>query len=139
MSTRTTSFEPSLGAKVSETATQVQDKVSELGRTAADKIEESRAAAANKLRNTASNAKGVMTDIQGAIRRNPAPMVLAAGVIGFLAGRALTMRDRRRRRAVQQAKAALIAAAATHFKEISAVLFPRIRELSQRAVQKARA
>lgn len=139
MSTRTTSFEPNLGAKVSEAATNAQDKVSDLGRTAAEKIEEGRAAAANKLKKTAADAQGMMTDVQGAIRRNPAPIVLIAGVVGFLAGRALTKRERRRSRAVQQAKAALIAAAASNFKEISALLFPRIRELTDRAAHKVRA
>jgi ElaB/YqjD/DUF883 family membrane-anchored ribosome-binding protein len=139
MSTRTTPYEPNFGSKLSETATEMKDKVSELGRTAADKIEESRVAAANKIEKTATEAKGMASDVQGMIRRNPGPVVLAAGVIGFLVGQAVTNRQNRRRRSMQNAKAALVAAAATHFKEIVGVVFPRLQQLSQRAAQRAKA
>ena len=132
MSTRSTSFEPNLGQKVNEASTEVKEKVSDLGRSAANKIEEKRKAAAEGLEQTAS-------DLQGMIQRNPAPMVLAAGVVGFLAGCAITKRQVRRRRSVQKAKAALIAAAATHFKDIVGVLFPRLQDLTHRAAQKAKA
>ena len=46
--------EPSLGEKLSDTATQVKDKVSDLGRTAADKIDENRDAAAGGLNKAAA-------------------------------------------------------------------------------------
>ena len=55
MPNKSTSFgdtvadEPSLGEKLSDTATQVKDKVSDLGRTAADKIDENRDATAGGL------------------------------------------------------------------------------------------
>ena len=139
MSTRTTPYEPNSGSKLSETATEMKDKISDLGRTAADKIEESRVAAANKIQKTATEAKNRAADVQGVIRRNPGPVVLAAGVIGFLAGQAITNRQNRRRRSMQNAKAALVAAAATHFKEIIGVVFPRLQQLSQRAAQRAKA
>jgi hypothetical protein len=132
MSTRSTSFEPNLGQKVNEASTEAKDKASDLGRSAASKLEEKRKAAAEGIEQTAS-------DLQGIMKRNPAPVVLAAGVVGFLAGCAITKRQVKRRRSVQNAKAALIAAAATHFKDIVGVLFPRLQDLSQRAAQKAKA
>ena len=124
---------------MSDTATEVKEKASDLSRTAAEKIEQSRAAAASKLEKTASDAKGMANDVQGMIRRNPAPVVIIAGVIGFLAGQAITNRQNKKRRSMQKAKAALVAAAATHFKEIASVVFPRLQEISQRATQKAKA
>ena len=46
--------EPSLGEKLSDTATQVKDKVSDLGRTAADNLDENRDAAAGSLNKAAT-------------------------------------------------------------------------------------
>ena len=46
--------DPSLGEKLSDTATQVKDKVSDLGRTAADNLDENRDAAAGSLNKAAT-------------------------------------------------------------------------------------
>ena len=50
----TVADEPSLGEKLSDTATQVQDKVSELARTAGNKLDENRDATAGGLNKAAA-------------------------------------------------------------------------------------
>jgi ElaB/YqjD/DUF883 family membrane-anchored ribosome-binding protein len=106
--------------KVSEVASQVKEKVSDMGRTAADKIDDNRGAAADGLQSAASalhgnaekvtslahstadklsstadyirahDVKGMMGDVEHLVKNNPGPSLLAAVVIGFLAGRAFT-------------------------------------------------
>jgi len=55
-------------------------------------------ATAEKLRPTADYVRGhdlngMMGDVQRLVKRNPGPSLLAAVVIGFVVGRALTSRD----------------------------------------------
>ncbi len=53
---------------------------------------------ANKLNATAdyvrdNNAKKMMADVEELVKRNPGPSLMAAVVVGFLAGRAFTQYD----------------------------------------------
>jgi len=108
-----------IGDKIADAASQVKSKVSDLGRSAIDKIDETRTAAATGLDSTASalhaggekvtglahatadklsstatylrnhDAKSMMDGVEGVVRRNPGPSLIAAGLIGFLVGRSL--------------------------------------------------
>jgi ElaB/YqjD/DUF883 family membrane-anchored ribosome-binding protein len=118
-----------LGAKVTDTATQVKGKVSDLGPTAADKIDENRDAAAGGLDKAASalhekaeslpggekvtslahatadkltatadyvrdhDVNQMMADVETLVKNNPGRSLLAAAIIGFLAGRAFSSND----------------------------------------------
>ncbi len=120
---KTTETVDTLGATISDAATQVKDKANDLGRTAAKKLEDSRHAAVRGLDSTASalhqggekvtgmahgaadaltstadylrnhDAKSMLADIGKAVKNNPGPALLAAGVLGFLMGRALRSSD----------------------------------------------
>ena len=136
MSTRATSFEPNVGARVDQAAAEVKEKVG-------SKVNAAAHAAVGKLSEGAEyvrhrDVKGMVSDAQSVIRRNPAPVVIIAGVVGFFVGRAVTINSSRRRRSIQNAKAALIAAAAANFKDVASALFPKFQELTQRAAAKAR-
>jgi ElaB/YqjD/DUF883 family membrane-anchored ribosome-binding protein len=55
-------------------------------------------ATAEKLSSTADyvrehDVKGMMTDVEALVKKNPGPSLIAAAVIGFLAGRAFSNND----------------------------------------------
>jgi hypothetical protein len=125
-----------VGARVDQAAAEVKEKVSGRVNAAAH-------AAVGKLSEGAEyvrqrDVRGMVSDATSVIRRNPAPVVIVAGLVGFFVGRAVTINSSRRRRSIQNAKAALIAAAASNFKEVAGVLFPKFQEMTQRAAAKAR-
>jgi hypothetical protein len=109
----------------------------------AGKVNAAASAAKGKLSEGAEyvrqrDMKGMVSDAQSLIRRNPAPVVLVAGLVGFFVGRAVTINSSRRRRSIENAEAALIAAAAANFKDVANALFPKLHELTNRAAAKVR-
>jgi ElaB/YqjD/DUF883 family membrane-anchored ribosome-binding protein len=113
----------SLGDSIASAASEVKNKVADYSSAATRKIDETRSAAASGLDSTASalheggekvtslahsaantlsstadylrnnDVKRMMTDVEQLIKNNPGPSLIAAGVIGFLAGRAMRSRD----------------------------------------------
>jgi len=97
---------------ISDATTQVTDKVSEFGRKAADKIDEKRGAAASGLEKAGdiahragdklgatgeylrdSDVNKMLKDVEGIVRNNPGPALLAAAAVGFLVARAFSRND----------------------------------------------
>jgi ElaB/YqjD/DUF883 family membrane-anchored ribosome-binding protein len=97
---------------ISDATAQVTDKVSEFGRKAADKIDQKREAAASGLERAGgiahsagdkldatgeylreSDVNKMMKDVEGIVRNNPGPALLAAAAVGFLVARAFSRND----------------------------------------------
>jgi ElaB/YqjD/DUF883 family membrane-anchored ribosome-binding protein len=113
----------SLGDSIADAGSQVKSKVADYGRAATQKIDETRSAAASGLDSTASalheggervtslahstadklsstaeyvrshDFKRMMADVEQLVKNNPGTSLIAAGVIGFLAGRAMRSSD----------------------------------------------
>jgi ElaB/YqjD/DUF883 family membrane-anchored ribosome-binding protein len=113
----------SVSGRIADAASQMKDKVSDFGRAATEKIDQGRSSAASGLESTASalhdggekvtglahatadklsstadylrnnDVKRMMADVEELVKKNPGPSLFAAGVIGFLAGRALRNSD----------------------------------------------
>jgi hypothetical protein len=113
----------SLPDQVTDAAFQMKDQVNDLSRSATEKIEATRVAAAGGLDSTASalhnsgekvadlaheaadklhsgakylrknDVPGILSDLQGIVRKNPGISLLVAGFMGFAVARALTSHD----------------------------------------------
>lgn len=109
--------------QVTDAAFAVKDKVNELSRSATEKMEATRVAAAGGLDTTASalhnsgekvadlahgtadklntgakylrnkDVPGILSDLQGVVRKNPGMSLLVAGFVGFAVARALSSND----------------------------------------------